>query len=129
VTEDLRKQLRKGLASYMKDTMANSERKTTTYEELVETTQVLNKRYQECQAEKARKQGQSIPATAKPYISSMASPLSGPIPAPCRDPNTMDVDTTKLSRTLTQRHKRTASTSPYAGGEGPGRVKSGLRTR
>jgi hypothetical protein len=34
-----------------------------------------------------------------------------------------------LSRTLTQRHKRTTSTSPYAGGEGRGQVKSGLRTR
>jgi adenine deaminase len=55
--EDLRKRLREGLASYIKDTMANSECKTTTYKELVETTQVLNKRYQECRAEKAREQG------------------------------------------------------------------------
>jgi hypothetical protein len=35
--EDLCKRLRKSLASYIKDTMANSEHPTTTYEELVDT--------------------------------------------------------------------------------------------
>jgi hypothetical protein len=49
--------LREGLASYIKDAMANSERKTTTYEELVETTQILNKCYQECRVEKVHEQG------------------------------------------------------------------------
>jgi hypothetical protein len=55
--EDLREWLRKGLASYIKNAMANSERKTTTYEDLVETTQILNKCYQERRVEKAREQG------------------------------------------------------------------------
>jgi hypothetical protein len=93
--EDLRKWLREGLASYIKDAMANSERKTTTYEELVETVQILDKRYQECQAEKAREQGRSIPAAAKLYLSSVVSPLSGPTSVPRCDPNVMDVDATK----------------------------------
>jgi hypothetical protein len=99
--EDLRERLREGLASYIKDAMANSERKTTTYEELVETAQILDKRYQDHWAEKARKQGQSIPAVAKPYISSIASPFTGPTAAPHRDPNAMDVDVTKaITKTL-----------------------------
>jgi hypothetical protein len=93
--EDLRERLREGLAGYLKDAMANSERPTETYEELVETVQILDKRYQEHRAEKARKQGQSIPAATRPYASSGMSSLLGPISAPCHDPNTMDADTTK----------------------------------
>jgi hypothetical protein len=99
--EDLRERLCEGLASYIKDAMANSERKTTTYKELVETAQILDKRYQERRAEKACKQGRSIPAAAKPYISSVANPFTGPTAAPRRDPNAMDVDATKaITKTL-----------------------------
>jgi hypothetical protein len=100
--EDLRERLREGLASYIKDAMAVSERKTSTYEELVDTAQILDKRYQERRAEKAREQGRSVPAAAKPYLPSFASPHSaGPAPAPHRDPNAMDVDATKaIAKTL-----------------------------
>jgi hypothetical protein len=103
--EDLRERLGEGLASYIKDAMANSERKTTTYGELVETAQILNKHYQERRAEKARKQGRSIPTAAKPYISSVASPLLGPTTAPCHNPNAMDVDATKaITKTFQDYH-------------------------
>jgi hypothetical protein len=46
--EDLRERLCKGLAGYIKDAMANLEHKTSAYEELVETAQILDKYYQEC---------------------------------------------------------------------------------
>jgi hypothetical protein len=82
--EDLRERLCEGLASYIKDAMAVSKRKTSTYEELVETAQILDKRYQERRAEKAREQGQSVPTAAKPYLPSITSPPSGTTSAPHR---------------------------------------------
>jgi hypothetical protein len=99
--EDLHERLREGLTSYIKDAMAVSERKTSTYEELVETAQILDKHYQERRAEKAREQGRSVPAAAKPYLPSITSPPLGPAPVPRHDPNAMDVDATKaITKTL-----------------------------
>jgi hypothetical protein len=99
--EDLRERLRGGLVGYLKDAMANSEHPTETYKELVETVQILDKCYQERCAEKVRKQGRSSPAAARPYASSVTSPLSGPISALRRDTNTINVNVTKaITKTI-----------------------------